>query len=65
MLIASFYDVFLHVFATDTMTVKPATTRKLRRRPNDPLPVPEKRGKPSPDILVVHIQTVKVYILLC
>jgi len=32
----------------DTMTVKPVTTRKLRRRPNDPLPVPEKRGKPSP-----------------
>jgi len=38
----------------DTMTVKPVTTRKLRRRPNDPLPVPEKRGKPSPDILLVH-----------
>jgi len=35
------------------MTVKPVTTRKLRRRPNDPLPVPEKRGKPSPDILFV------------
>lgn len=32
----------------DTMTVKPVTTRKLRRRPNDPLPVPEKRAKPSP-----------------
>jgi len=37
------------------MTVKqPPTTRKLRRRPNDPLPVPEKRGKPSPDILFVY-----------
>jgi len=32
----------------DTMVVKPVTTRKLRRRPNDPVPVPEKRGKPSP-----------------
>ncbi|ESN93495.1 hypothetical protein HELRODRAFT_180811 [Helobdella robusta] len=34
----------------DTMLVKPVTTRKLRRRPNDPAPVPEKRSKPSPDI---------------
>lgn len=32
----------------DSMDVKPVTTRKLRRRPNDPLPVPEKRRKTSP-----------------
>lgn len=30
----------------DSMEVKPALTRKLRRRPNDPIPVPEKRRKP-------------------
>jgi len=32
----------------DSMEVKTITTRKLRRRPNDPTPVPEKRRKPSP-----------------
>ncbi|KAL8605132.1 hypothetical protein ACOMHN_018933 [Nucella lapillus] len=33
--------------------VKPIMTRKLRRRPNDPLPLPaEKRRKTSPDILL-------------
>lgn len=31
----------------DSMEVKPAMTRKLRRRPNDPVPVPEKRRKPT------------------
>ncbi|XP_017775606.1 PREDICTED: sin3 histone deacetylase corepressor complex component SDS3 [Nicrophorus vespilloides] len=30
----------------DSMEVKPVMTRKLRRRPNDPVPVPEKRRKP-------------------
>lgn len=30
----------------DSMDVKPVMTRKLRRRPNDPVPVPEKRRKP-------------------
>ncbi|KAG8196244.1 hypothetical protein JTE90_023800 [Oedothorax gibbosus] len=33
---------------SDSMEVKPVTTRKLRRRPNDPLPVPEKRRKTLP-----------------
>ncbi|XP_033748298.1 sin3 histone deacetylase corepressor complex component SDS3-like isoform X1 [Pecten maximus] len=33
---------------SDSMEVKPITTRKLRRRPNDPIPLPEKRRKPSP-----------------
>ncbi|RUS87167.1 hypothetical protein EGW08_005099 [Elysia chlorotica] len=32
----------------DFMEVKPTMTRKLRRRPNDPIPIPEKRRKPSP-----------------
>ncbi|XP_071504079.1 sin3 histone deacetylase corepressor complex component SDS3-like [Diadema antillarum] len=32
----------------DSMEIKPAITRKLRRRPNDPIPLPEKRRKPSP-----------------
>lgn len=30
----------------DSMEVKPTVTRKLRRRPNEPLPVVEKRRKP-------------------
>ncbi|GBM16314.1 hypothetical protein AVEN_194054-1 [Araneus ventricosus] len=37
----------------DSMEVKPVTTRKLRRRPNDPLPVPEKRRKTLPNILFI------------
>ncbi|XP_053666461.1 sin3 histone deacetylase corepressor complex component SDS3-like [Anopheles marshallii] len=41
-----------HEFATmelngDSIDVKPTVTRKLRRRPNEPLPVPEKRRKPT------------------
>ncbi|XP_064612354.1 sin3 histone deacetylase corepressor complex component SDS3-like isoform X2 [Liolophura sinensis] len=32
----------------DPMEVKPVMTRKLRRRPNDPVPLPEKRRKASP-----------------
>ncbi|XP_046907961.1 sin3 histone deacetylase corepressor complex component SDS3 isoform X3 [Hypomesus transpacificus] len=32
----------------DSMEVKPIMTRKLRRRPNDPLPIPDKRRKPAP-----------------
>uniref|UniRef100_T1JHF4 Sin3 histone deacetylase corepressor complex component SDS3 n=1 Tax=Strigamia maritima TaxID=126957 RepID=T1JHF4_STRMM len=42
----------------DSMEVKPVTTRKLRRRPNDPIPLPEKRRKTSPDILFIlkHLQ---------
>lgn len=35
-------------FTGDSMEVKPVTTRKLRRRPNDPVPLPEKRRKTSP-----------------
>ncbi|PRD32553.1 UNVERIFIED_CONTAM: Sin3 histone deacetylase corepressor complex component SDS3 [Trichonephila clavipes] len=36
---------------SDTWEVKTVTTRKLRRRPNEPLPIPEKRRKPVPNIL--------------
>ncbi|XP_056602419.1 sin3 histone deacetylase corepressor complex component SDS3 [Triplophysa dalaica] len=32
----------------DSMEVKPIMTRKLRRRPNDPVPIPDKRRKPVP-----------------
>nr|XP_025745194.1 sin3 histone deacetylase corepressor complex component SDS3 isoform X4 [Callorhinus ursinus]XP_025745246.1 sin3 histone deacetylase corepressor complex component SDS3 isoform X4 [Callorhinus ursinus] len=32
----------------DSMEVKPIMTRKLRRRPNDPVPIPDKRRKPAP-----------------
>lgn len=33
---------------TDSMESKPPSTRRLRRRPNDPMPLPEKRRKASP-----------------
>uniref|UniRef100_A0A2M4AN09 Putative sin3 histone deacetylase corepressor complex component sds3 isoform x2 n=2 Tax=Anopheles triannulatus TaxID=58253 RepID=A0A2M4AN09_9DIPT len=36
----------------DSIDVKPTVTRKLRRRPNEPLPVPEKRRKPTTGQLV-------------
>ncbi|XP_072098599.1 sin3 histone deacetylase corepressor complex component SDS3-like [Mobula birostris] len=32
----------------DSMEVKPIMTRKLRRRPNDPVPITDKRQKPAP-----------------
>ncbi|MBN3280623.1 SDS3 deacetylase, partial [Polyodon spathula] len=38
----------------DSMEVKPIMTRKLRRRPNDPVPIPDKRRKPAPDILLLN-----------
>uniref|UniRef100_UPI00358E6B93 sin3 histone deacetylase corepressor complex component SDS3 isoform X1 n=1 Tax=Myxine glutinosa TaxID=7769 RepID=UPI00358E6B93 len=36
---------------TDSMEVKAVMTRKLRRRPNDPIPLPDKRRKPTPSQL--------------
>ncbi|KAK2838004.1 hypothetical protein Q5P01_015216 [Channa striata] len=39
----------------DSMEVKPIMTRKLRRRPNDPVPIPDKRRKPAPDILHINL----------
>lgn len=38
----------------DSMEVKPVMTRKLRRRPNDPVPVPEKRRK-APSAQIVYV----------
>lgn len=38
----------------DSMEVKPVMTRKLRRRPNDPVPVPEKRRK-TPAAQVTYV----------
>ena len=40
------------LFVSDSVEVKPAVTRKLRRRPNDPLPAPEKRRKTSHILLI-------------
>ncbi|XP_013385354.1 sin3 histone deacetylase corepressor complex component SDS3 isoform X2 [Lingula anatina] len=38
-------------YLADSMEVKPVTTRKLRRRPNEPVPMPEKRKRSSPNQL--------------
>ncbi|GAB6030342.1 Sin3 histone deacetylase corepressor complex component SDS3 [Chamberlinius hualienensis] len=43
------------------MDVKPITTRKLRRRPNDPVPVPEKRRKTSPSQLNFLLDEQQIY----
>lgn len=40
----------------DAMEVKPVMTRKLRRRPNDPIPIPEKRRKPPTAQLVYLLE---------
>ncbi|RWS14889.1 sin3 histone deacetylase corepressor complex component SDS3-like isoform X2 [Dinothrombium tinctorium] len=40
---------------SDSIESKPVTTRKLRRRPNEPLPMPEKRKRGSPDILFIEL----------
>uniref|UniRef100_A0A182LTK5 Sin3 histone deacetylase corepressor complex component SDS3 n=1 Tax=Anopheles culicifacies TaxID=139723 RepID=A0A182LTK5_9DIPT len=50
-----------HEFATmelngDSIDVKPTVTRKLRRRPNEPLPVPEKRRKPTTNQLTFLLE---------
>ncbi|NXR98327.1 SDS3 deacetylase, partial [Oxylabes madagascariensis] len=50
-LLLSLWSYQLSNFFTDSMEVKPIMTRKLRRRPNDPVPIPDKRRKPAPDIL--------------
>lgn len=43
------------------MDVKPITTRKLRRRPNDPVPIPEKRRKLSPSQLNFLLEEQQIY----
>ncbi|KFV06272.1 Sin3 histone deacetylase corepressor complex component SDS3, partial [Tauraco erythrolophus] len=51
-------------YSTDSMEVKPIMTRKLRRRPNDPVPIPDKRRKPAPDILLEsHWRAILNYLL--
>ncbi|KFV79310.1 Sin3 histone deacetylase corepressor complex component SDS3, partial [Struthio camelus australis] len=58
-------------YFTDSMEVKPIMTRKLRRRPNDPVPIPDKRRKPAPDILLqshwraILLEASMLYVLLC
>ncbi|XP_018800030.1 PREDICTED: sin3 histone deacetylase corepressor complex component SDS3 [Bactrocera latifrons] len=39
----------------DSTEVKPTVTRKLRRRPNEPVPVVEKRRKPTTGQLLVYL----------
>lgn len=39
----------------DSTEVKPTITRKLRRRPNEPVPVVEKRRKPTTGQLLVYL----------
>ena len=38
----------------DVLEPKPVSTRKLRRRANDPIPIPEKRRKAVTYILLVQ-----------
>lgn len=40
---------------SDSMEIKPTITRKLRRRPNEPIPVVEKRRKPTTGQLLVYL----------
>ncbi|XP_035919447.1 sin3 histone deacetylase corepressor complex component SDS3-like [Anopheles stephensi] len=40
----------------DSLDLKPTVTRKLRRRPNEPLPVPEKRRKPTTNHLTFLLE---------
>ncbi|XP_037933268.1 sin3 histone deacetylase corepressor complex component SDS3-like, partial [Teleopsis dalmanni] len=39
----------------DSTEIKPTVTRKLRRRPNEPVPVVEKRRKPTTGQLLVYL----------
>lgn len=43
------------LFAVDSFEPKTMVTRKLRRRPHDPLPAVEKRRKPTPLSSLVYI----------
>ncbi|XP_048757363.1 sin3 histone deacetylase corepressor complex component SDS3-like isoform X1 [Ostrea edulis] len=45
---------------SDSMEIKPVTTRKLRRRPNDPMPLPEKRRKQTPAQLNLYLDDVDI-----
>ncbi|NXO52342.1 SDS3 deacetylase, partial [Aramus guarauna] len=62
-LLLSRWSYQLSNFITDSMEVKPIMTRKLRRRPNDPVPIPDKRRKPAPDILLESHRRALNYLL--
>ncbi|ELK37423.1 Sin3 histone deacetylase corepressor complex component SDS3 [Myotis davidii] len=47
----------------DSMEVKPIMTRKLRRRPNDPVPIPDKRRKPAPEHISLTLTPQLNYLL--
>ena len=45
-----------HMILLDVLEPKPVSTRKLRRRANDPVPLPEKRRKAVTYILYLVIE---------
>lgn len=47
-------DRFAMELTGDSMEVKPVMTRKLRRRPNEPAPMPEKRRK-APTAQIIYV----------
>uniref|UniRef100_A0A3Q2D9K9 SDS3 homolog, SIN3A corepressor complex component n=1 Tax=Cyprinodon variegatus TaxID=28743 RepID=A0A3Q2D9K9_CYPVA len=54
----------------DSMEVKPIMTRKLRRRPNDPVPIPDKRRKPlnyllTDEQIMEDLRTLNKVLSLC
>lgn len=49
------FSPFSMELTSDSMEIKPTVTRKLRRRPNEPLPVVEKRRKPTNGQLVLQL----------
>ncbi|KAJ0067906.1 hypothetical protein NL108_011685, partial [Boleophthalmus pectinirostris] len=51
----------MELTGADSMEVKPIMTRKLRRRPNDPVPIPDKRRKPAPDIFIINTSKAPYY----
>lgn len=51
---------FILSTSLDAIEIKQVTTRKLRRRPNDPIPIPEKRRKPSPAQLNLFLDEVEI-----
>lgn len=51
-LLCGWVELLDHMIFLDVLEPKPVSTRKLRRRANDPIPLPEKRRKAVTYILV-------------
>ena len=49
-----------HMMLVDVLEPKPVSTRKLRRRANDPIPLPEKRRKAVTYILMQGVLYLRV-----